>query len=111
MEAIFTFLKILGQHSSWFGIKDKVFDGAAQPDSLDVFRDRVIGIVNYMGGFAAFVAIVIFIYGAVKWMTAGGDNEKVESARKTVTAALAGLLVVALTEVIINLVLTRLGVL
>jgi hypothetical protein len=39
----------------------------------------------------AVVFVFIFLIGAIKWITAGGDKTSMESAQKTITNALIGL--------------------
>jgi len=54
---------------------------------------------------AAFtIAFIFLIFGGIKWITAGGDKNGVESARNMVTAALVGLVIVLASFAIIRLV-------
>ena len=46
-----------------------------------------------LGGVVAFVFLVI---GGFKWLTAGGDAKKVESAKQTLTYAVAGVVLLVL---------------
>ena len=59
----------------------------------------------------AFVAAFIFLLiGGLRWITAGGDEKSVASARGMITAALIGLVIVLLAFAIIKLVETFFGV-
>ena len=51
---------------------------------------------------AAFLALAYLIYGGVKWMTSGGDQEKLAAARVTIMYAIGGLALTALSFLIIN---------
>jgi hypothetical protein len=52
------------------------------------------------------VLLVLFyiIFAAFKWITSGGDKESVAGARKMITAALVGLVILALAFVIMRVV-------
>ena len=47
----------------------------------------------------------MFAYGGLTYMTAGGDEAKVETAKKALTAALFGLVIAALAYAIVNLII------
>lgn len=58
----------------------------------------------------AFLAALIFIViGAFQWITSGGDKQKVADARNHIIAAIIGLIVIALSFIIVNVVITALG--
>ncbi|OGH15946.1 MAG: hypothetical protein A3C30_03860 [Candidatus Levybacteria bacterium RIFCSPHIGHO2_02_FULL_40_18] len=58
----------------------------------------------------AFLAALLFIViGAFQWITSGGDKQKVADARNHIIAAVIGLIIIALSFVIINVVLQALG--
>lgn len=48
--------------------------------------------------------LVYFVWGAVDWIMSGGDKEKVSSARKKMTNAIVGLVLLALSFFVISLV-------
>jgi hypothetical protein len=51
-------------------------------------------IVAYVAGLAA---IIVIIYSGIKYITSNGDSNKIANARSTLTSALIGLLVIALS--------------
>ena len=53
---------------------------------------------------AALLALGFLIFGAIKWITSGGEKEGTKAARQYITAALVGLAVLALSFVIIRIV-------
>ncbi len=76
--------------------------------------DTPIGsIISFIVAFIivlAFLAALMFIViGAFQWITSGGDKQKVSDARNHIIAAVIGLIVIALSFVIINVVITALG--
>ena len=44
--------------------------------------------------------VVMFLWGAVNWILSGGDKEKIAGARKRITTAIVGLVLLSLTFVI-----------
>src|SRR3989338_8671225 len=69
-------------------------------------RTSIIGIVQFILGFLGLLAVIIVLYAGFQWMTAAGNEEKVTSARATLTAGLIGLVIIlaayALTQFVIN---------
>lgn len=55
-------------------------------------------------------ALIFLIWGAIKWITSGGDKEKIAGARNTILFSIIGLIVVLLSVVIIQFVGGILGV-
>ena len=62
---------------------------------------NVITLLFVVGGIGT---IIYFIWGAVDWIMSGGDKEKVSSARKKMTHALIGLVLLSAAFVIIRVV-------
>lgn len=58
---------------------------------------------------AVIIALIFLLWGAVKWITSGGEKEKIESARSHIIAAIVGLFVIFLALFIITLVLGAFG--
>jgi hypothetical protein len=66
-------------------------------------------IINLLFGTAIFLAIAYLMYGGIKWMTSRGDKVGVETARKHIVAAIIGLIIVAGSFFILQVVFTILG--
>lgn len=54
----------------------------------------IASIINVVLGFLGIVAVVIILLGGFKWMTAGGNDDKVKEARKLMIAGVIGLVIV-----------------
>ena len=87
---------------------------AAQPESSDYWggedieeniqEDILLGerdpreiaaqVVNIILGFLGIVAVIIVLAGGFKWMTAGGNQDKVDEAKKLMSAGVIGLIIV-----------------
>ncbi len=67
-------------------------------------------IVDWAIGLAGLVAVFFIVFAGIKFLTSGGDPKQVEGARKTLTYAIVGLLVVFLAFSIIKLISVITGV-
>lgn len=68
---------------------------------------NIVSVAFIVSGIAFFILLVM---GGVQWLTSGGDKGKIESAQKSITAALIGLAIVASSYAIYNLVLYFFGI-
>ena len=72
--------------------------------------ELVGGIINIVLGLLGVVLIIMIVVGGVMWMTAGGEKEKVTKARKLITDAIIGLIIVvaayAIAEYVISALIT-----
>lgn len=66
-------------------------------------------VVNLIFTLAIFLAVVYLMYGGIRWMISRGDKLAVESARKHIVSAIIGLVVVAGTFFILNILFNILG--
>jgi hypothetical protein len=64
-------------------------------------------VVNVFSIVVGFVAVVMIIYGGVKYITSGGDSNNISSAKNTIVYAIIGLLIVAIAQVIVHFVLEK----
>ncbi|OGH19527.1 MAG: hypothetical protein A3F31_01295 [Candidatus Levybacteria bacterium RIFCSPHIGHO2_12_FULL_38_12] len=83
-------------------------DGSFSPlcgltvDRFGPIVGQAIGLIFVL---AIILALGYLIYGAIKWITSEGDKGHVETARNQIIAAIIGLVIIALSYLIINLVL------
>lgn len=71
---------------------------------------RMFGaVLNVVMLLAAVLVFAFLIFGGIQWITSGGDKGKAEEARNKITAAVIGLIIVAASYAIINLVVNFLG--
>ncbi|MFH0956085.1 MAG: hypothetical protein V1801_02650, partial [Candidatus Falkowbacteria bacterium] len=66
-------------------------------------------VINIILGFLGIVAVIIILLGGFKWMTAGGNEDKVGEAKKLITAGIIGLVIILAAFAIATFVLTQLG--
>lgn len=70
------------------GVAENLVLGNESPEQL------AISVINWVLGILALIAVILILVGGFRWMTAGGNEEKVESAKKTLYAALIGLVII-----------------
>lgn len=66
---------------------------------------KIAGVVAIIAGIAA---VIVMIVGGIKYITSGGDAQKITSAKHTIVGALIGLVVIVLAQTIITFVIKRL---
>jgi formate hydrogenlyase subunit 3/multisubunit Na+/H+ antiporter MnhD subunit len=56
-------------------------------------RDIMVSILNLAMTFLAIIAVIVILIGGFKWMTAAGNEDKVEEAKKLIAAGVIGLVI------------------
>ena len=87
------------------GIEDQlrpirqVYDpqGAVSPDSLSEIIAKIIKTVL---GFLGMIFLALIIYAGFRWMTAAGNDENISKAKKILSAALIGLVIILISYAI-----------
>lgn len=92
----------------WGGQKSHVQDATGYSDPED---PRVIAgtIINIFLEFLGIIAVVLILWAGFNWMTAAGNEEKIEKAKSTLTAAIIGLIIILAAWGIANFVLSNLA--
>lgn len=70
-------------------------------------NNTVATVVNIFSFVVGVAAVVMVMFGGFRYITAGGDSGKINSAQQTIIYAIVGLVVVALAQIIVRFVLTR----
>lgn len=82
-------------------------EDVATIEDFGILFQRVVG---YALGFAGIVLFILLIIGGFKYITSGGDPKAVEGARKTLTSAIAGLIIILISYLILLLITNITGV-
>jgi Zn-dependent protease with chaperone function len=53
---------------------------------------------------AIILSLIFLVYGGIKWITSGGDKQKIDSARSHIVAAIVGLVLSLLAYFILNII-------
>lgn len=67
-------------------------------------RDAAVNIVRYLMTFLGIIAVVVILFGGFKWMTAGGNEDRVADAKKLIVAGIIGLIIVLAAFAIVQFV-------
>lgn len=105
-----TYLALSDQNAGFFSPAPGSYTfaaGANPSNKLSLVLSNIIGFITVIGGLAF---IYYFILGAINWVTAGGDTQKVTLARLQIINALIGLIIVVLANPITALLERLLGV-
>ena len=77
----------------------------SKPDGLSNTLKNATNIVLFIAGA---LAVIMIIYGSIRFMTAHGNEKQVESARLIVTYSVIGLIIAILAYALVNFVLSNL---
>ena len=67
-------------------------------------KAAAVAIVQYLMTFLAIIAVIIILWGGFQWLTAGGNEDRVGSAKKTIIAGVIGLIIIIAAYAIVTLV-------
>lgn len=81
------------------------FAGAAGLSSGNLI-DTISSIIRVALGFLGIIAVVIILLGGFKWMTSGGNDEKVKKAKQLIFQGIIGLVIVLSSYAIASFVIT-----
>jgi hypothetical protein len=113
--SLFALSVTVGAQSGEVNIQGGLCSGASFELNLDCQIDRlqaserlsfyVSQAINIFSVIVGVIAVVMIIIGGVKYITSGGDANNVTGAKNTILYAIIGLVVVALSQVIVQFVL------
>jgi hypothetical protein len=81
---------------------------AAGSDATTQINNIVHTIVNLLSAIVGIVAVIMIIVGGFRYITSGGNDTSVTSAKNTILYAIIGLVVVALAQLIVRFTLSKL---
>lgn len=76
--------------------------GSNPSNTLD---DTIANVVDLISLVVGVVAVIMIIVGGFRYITSGGNQESVKSAKNTIIYAIIGLIIVALAQIIVKFVL------
>ena len=57
-------------------------------------KATITSVLNVLLGFLGIIAVIVILLGGFKWMTAGGNEDKVGEAKKLIGAGVVGLVII-----------------
>jgi len=67
-------------------------------------KQMAVDVVKYLMTFLGIIAVVVILYGGFMWMTASGNEDRVDKAKKIIIAGAIGLVIVLAAYAIVNFV-------
>ena len=80
------------------------------PTSIKCIPYFISNIISFAIPFASVAAVFFIVLSGIKFLTSGGDSVKVASAKKSLTFAIVGLVIILLVFVLIKVFSTVAGV-
>jgi len=68
-------------------------------------KQSVINIIRFLLGLLGLIAVVMILYGGFTWMTAGGNEDKISTAKQIISAAAIGLVIILISWAIATFVI------
>lgn len=88
---------------------ESIREGTGYAEANETSLGTIVGqIINGFLGLLGIIFVVLMLYGGFNWMTAGGEEAKIETAKKTIRSAIIGVVIVASSFAIWNFIYTRL---
>jgi len=84
------------------------FGGSTGLGSKDI-KSTITQILNVLLGFLGIIAVIVILLGGFKWMTAGGNEDKVGEAKKLLGAGIIGLVIILAAYAIATYVISTIG--
>ena len=90
-------------------LPDPMGVGGATPVSSQAAAQTVIArLINYVLGFIGSIALIMFIYGGIIWMTAAGSADKVKKGKNIIVWSALGLAVIFMAYIVVRFVVESL---
>jgi hypothetical protein len=78
-------------------------------DATTKINRLVKQVINILSAVVGIVAVVMIIFGGLRYITSGGNDANVTSAKNTILYAVIGLIIVALAQIIVRFTLSKLA--
>ena len=86
---------------------DTIIDGLDGTKYTDL-NVLIIDALNLLIGATAVVCVAVLIFSGIMYITAGGDEAKIEKATKSLTYAIVGLVIALISVLLVNFIITDL---
>ena len=70
-------------------------------------NDLLTDVINIFSLIVGVVSVIMIIIGGLRYITSGGDSNNVSAAKNTILYAIVGLVIVALAQLVVRFVLSR----
>jgi hypothetical protein len=76
-------------------------------DATTKINNLIRTIINLLSAIVGIVAVIMIIVGGLRYITSGGNDTSVTSAKNTILYAIIGLIIVALAQLLVRFVLNK----
>jgi hypothetical protein len=76
-------------------------------DATDKINSLIHTVVNLLSAIVGIVAVIMIIVGGLRYITSGGNDTSITSAKNTILYAIIGLIIVALAQVLVRFTLSK----
>lgn len=94
-------------HTIMAALSDEIIGKINEGSGFTDLQSLITSVLNYAIGAAAVICVVMLIVAGYSYITASGDETKVEKATKTLTNAIIGLAICFIAVLLVNFVLTN----
>ena len=81
-------------------------EGITQTDSA---REFIVNVTNFVLSFLGLAAVIVIIYGGFMYVTAAGEQERVDKGKKSVMYAVIGIIIVLISFALVNTIIKGAG--
>ena len=71
--------------------------------------ERIGAVINVVLGILGVILVIIIVYAGFLWMTARGNDEQVQKAKKIIREAITAIIIILLARIITEFILTAIG--
>lgn len=89
------------------GLEGEIINKTTVGTQFTEFLSTIVTVITVVGGLAF---IIFFSLGALKWLTAGGDKNKVEEAKSQMTQGVIGLIAIVAALFVVGIIGGVLGI-
>ena len=86
------------------------FSGKCKPSKSETTKKLtrfIRNVINILSAIVGVVAVIMIIVGGFRYITSGGNDASVTGAKNTILYAIIGLVIVALAQIIVHFVISR----
>jgi len=83
-----------------------MIDPPIEPTTIN---ELLVHVLNYLKGLVGILGVIFIVIGGIMYMLSGGNVQKIERAKKTITCAIAGLAIVLAAPTFLNEILVIVG--
>jgi hypothetical protein len=99
------------QTSNTGGETVKILGKTVNTDSLDGFMQVAIAVADFIFGITGSLALLMFVYGGFMFLISSGSTETVNKAKQIIIGAVAGIVIIFTSYMIVGFVFSATGVL